>query len=194
MCCGSGRKLPDDLTASTFIDPGAQRGDLSRSQGFAGSRHDRAALARDFQEGVESPRCRQARLRDRSHRPQWPMRDWQAKDPRRALRCYGTVRIAPPRELSGKEASDAVLEHSYIIEAMPGSLHFRGLLAWLCIGVLLFAAVAPASASQLVAVLVPVTLFAVAIEFAGLYRGGTCAEPHLRGFLSLSLSRAPPSV
>ena len=87
-----------------------------------------------------------------------------------------------------------MLEHNYIIEAMPGSLHFRGLLAWLCIGVLLFAAVAPASASQLVAVLVPVTLFAVAIEFAGLYRGGTCAEPQLRGFLSLSLSRAPPSV
>jgi hypothetical protein len=70
----------------------------------------------------------------------------------------------------------------------------RRLIAVLCVAVILLAAVAPASCGLLLAVLVPISTIVVADSPVYRHRTGRDPRPQHSGFLSLSLSRAPPVV
>ena len=77
---------------------------------------------------------------------------------------------------------------------MPTPEQIRRLIACLCVAAILLAAVAPAIGGLLLAVLVPIISIVVADSSVYRHRTGRDPRPRHSGFLSLSLSRAPPVV
>lgn len=77
---------------------------------------------------------------------------------------------------------------------MPTREQIRRLIACLCVAAILLAAVAPAGSGLLLAVLVAVVSIVVADSSVLRHRTGKDPHPQHSGFLSLSLSRAPPLV
>jgi hypothetical protein len=77
---------------------------------------------------------------------------------------------------------------------VPSPEQVRRLIACLCVAAILLAAAGLGSWGLLFAVLVPTISIVVADSSAHLRRTGRDPHPQYPGFLSLSLSRAPPVV
>jgi hypothetical protein len=79
------------------------------------------------------------------------------------------------------------------LKAVRRSDTMRGFLACLCLALVLWGAVTPSISGLFFAILLPVALLAIVLLSSGLAWPEKDPEAQPLGYLSLSLSRAPPS-